>query len=532
MTQRNSMAVLFCLCSAALISGCGSSHSDPAGIASGSVSSVGGENTNPSTGGNGPTTGGLGSSATGSTSTVGSASSTSTGATNTSGGQAMTAAGGSTSATGGKSPATGGTSTAPTGGTTATGGTGSAGSTACSIIPALTPSTTCTWGDPNASPCIVPTHVVNSGTAMCARFTDQQVRCWGQDTNGELGDGTTKTAYTTITNPGAFKAELAINLTNVAQLAAGNSFTCALLTDGTVSCWGMNNSAQIGTGAFSSNVSTPTPVAGLSGVTSITSGMEHTCALKSDGTVWCWGEASNGQIGDGVGHSLTSTQPGVSTWVGTPTQAVGVSNATEIYAGSYHTCALISDGTMLCWGDDTHEQLGDVTLTGTMTFTPLVVHGVSGVAHLATKSASNRTCVIYTDGTAACWGDNTSCAFGTTTSTTSSKTPVAIPGLSGITSLIQAEKNTCALKSDGTYVCWGDNTSGQLGTESTASTGCTKVTACGIPSVTSLVTGGTACAILTNGVLACWGYDMQGLVGQGAGSKTPRLIPLPVIGSL
>lgn len=141
----------------------------------------------------------------------------------------------------------------------------------------------------------------------------------------------------------------------VNAIAAGGDHTCAVLS-GIVKCWGYNRSGQLGDGSTANRL-TPADVLGLSGVTGIVAGWGHTCALIGDGTVRCWGSNSYGQLGDGKGAYLWEQHSA------TPVAVVGLSGATAIAAGGYHTCALMEGSSVRCWGSNHSGQLGDGTIT-------------------------------------------------------------------------------------------------------------------------------------------------------------------------
>jgi len=172
----------------------------------------------------------------------------------------------------------------------------------------------------------------------CAILDDGTVECWGHNNFGQVGDGTqtTRLVPVTVTSLGG----------SAISIAAGSVHTCALLSNGSVRCWGFNGSGQLGNGSTAlSNV--PVTVTGLSGVVALAAGSLHTCALRTDGSVWCWGAAlANGSNS----RSLVPIR------VNDPHLTI---TAQSITAGANHTGALFI-GDVLCWGQNTYGQLGSV----------------------------------------------------------------------------------------------------------------------------------------------------------------------------
>jgi len=278
----------------------------------------------------------------------------------------------------------------------------------------------------------------------CAVKTDGSAWCWGYNGNGQLGDGTTVNKAMPVSVSGLGSG--------VSQMAAGNSHTCAMKTDGSAWCWGNNGVGQLGDGTTVNKI-TPTAVSGLgSGVSQMNAGKNHNCVVKMDGSAWCWGWNVNGQIGDG-----TATTPKT-----TPTAVSGFgSDVSHLVAGINHTCAVKMDGSAWCWGLNNYGQLGDGTTTQRLT--PIAVSGLnSGVSQML--AGYDHTCAVKTDGSARCWGYNGYGQIGDGTTTTPKTTPTAVSGLgSGVSLMVAGYYHTCAIKTDGSAWCWGFNNSGQLG---------------------------------------------------------------------
>lgn len=295
--------------------------------------------------------------------------------------------------------------------------------------------------------------VATGDSHSCALTGAGNVLCWGRNANGQLGNGTTVDSAVPVAVSG---------LSGVAAITAGGSHTCALTTAGGVQCWGVNGSGQLGNGSTAS-ASAPVAVGGLSGsVVAIAGGWLHTCALTSAGSVQCWGRNFDGELGNGT-----------TTDAATPVTATGFgSGATAIAAGGLHSCAVTAAGAVRCWGTNIYGQLGNGTFTASNV--PVAVTGLTGNA-TAIAAGQMHSCVLSATGAVQCWGYNGNGQLGNGT-TTRSATPVAVNGLAaGVAAISLRGNRSCALTSGGGARCWGDFAYGSAGVQSAVSTPITQL---------------------------------------------------------
>ena len=285
-----------------------------------------------------------------------------------------------------------------------------ANGTACTGTPVCNRTFACAGGTCTASnpaPCTASTSPNSTLAAgeleTCALLANGTVQCWGYNGDGELGNGTTLPSPIPVTVPG---------LSGVTAISGSAKHECALLSDGTVRCWGHNSSGQVGDpNTAGSNALVPVPVAGLTGVVSIAASdfgeSGPSCALLSNGTVQCWGANSLGQLGNGTTTGSTA-----------PVSVSGLSGAAiAVTANGYGACALIANGTVQCWGYNGEGELG-IGTTGPDYCYPngtwpcsktaaAAVSGLSGVTAIASSDGANgHTCALLSNGTVKCWGFN------------------------------------------------------------------------------------------------------------------------------
>jgi hypothetical protein len=321
----------------------------------------------------------------------------------------------------------------------------------------------------------------------CVTLTDGSARCWGNNSAGQLGDGAT-------TNP---SPPVAVSLAGIASISAGGSHTCATLRDGSARCWGENIHGQLGDGTTTRS-SLPVPVSGLTGVASISAGVRQTCAILTDSSVRCWGYNGNGALGNGTQVSSTI-----------PVQVSGLAGVAGITIGDLHACARLIDGSARCWGAAWDGQLGNGVPEGIAPH-PVGVSGLTGVVSLS--AGSFHTCATVTDGSAHCWGRNSRQQLGRGSAEDTTARPAPVTGLTGAASIAAGDLHTCAMLTNGTVRCWGANSSsGRLGNGNFLDQP-RPVEVWQLTRAVSISAGKDhTCAMLIDSVL-CWGSTLQVLV--------------------
>lgn len=335
----------------------------------------------------------------------------------------------------------------------------------------------------------------------CAVLSSGSVACWGSGDRGQLGNGSLTSSPLPVVVPG---------LMDVVGVFAGALHTCAVLASGEVACWGYNIHGQLGNGSTTGS-SSPVMVSGITDATSVSLGQLHSCAVRATGEVACWGYNLNYQLGNGT-SSVGST---------TPTPVLVLSDAVRLAAGQIHNCALRATGQVSCWGYGGFGQLGNGS--GGSQAVPGAVMGISDATRI--DAGDNHTCVLQATGAISCWGYNATGQLGDGTTTTRTSS-VAVGSISDAVHVGTGRGHSCAVHATGDVSCWGDGSWGQLGTGSNTSS----LLPVGLPSLSDATVvdlGGLhSCAYRSTGDLWCWGYNFSGQLGNG--STTTSNVPVPV----
>jgi alpha-tubulin suppressor-like RCC1 family protein/type II secretory pathway pseudopilin PulG len=337
----------------------------------------------------------------------------------------------------------------------------------------------------------------------CLTKTGGTLWCWGYNSTGQVGDGTSvaKTVPTQVSGGGIWKS-----------LNTSASSTCGIKSDDTLWCWGENVYGQVGDGTIV-NKTVPTQVSG-GGTWKQQSLYTTSCGIKSDNTLWCWGYNNYGRVGDGTTVNKTI-----------PTQVSGAGTWKSIYGAGLVLCGIKMDDTLWCWGYNASGQVGD----GTTVHKNVPTQVSGGGMWKNIYNNNNSVCGIKLDDTLWCWGQNMWGQVGIGTSINKTA-PTQVNGGGTWKGVVWSLTWMCGIKSDDTLWCWGSNGSGEAGVGTTT----LKITA-----PTQISGGGTwkgvylgkasSCGIKMDDTLWCWGFNFYGSVGDG--TSVDKTAPTRVSGN-
>ena len=380
------------------------------------------------------------------------------------------------------------------------------------------------------------TAITAAGAHSCALHQDGAISCWGNNLYGQLGNSTTQSSSVPMRVGG---------ITDATAIAAGQHHTCALHQNGTISCWGNNDWGQLDadTADTLDRSSVPVQVEGIDDATAIAAGRGFSCALQDGGTVSCWDSSTWGELGNG--QIIQSSENKTSD---IPVQVTAITDATAITTGSDHSCALHQDGAITCWGNNWNGQLGNGTRTVSLTDDstapsgPVRVNGITDATFIT--AGLYHSCALHQTGTISCWGGNQygqlgngqSTGYGSSTGDwkedTGYSVPVGVNGITDATAITAGGGHSCALHQTGTVSCWGSNSTGQLGNGATSYFSSVPVEVDGITDATAITAGwGHSCALHQTGAVSCWGLNSNGQLGNGqSGEDTDSSVPVRVNG--
>lgn len=365
----------------------------------------------------------------------------------------------------------------------------------------------------------------------CVVMNNHAMKCWGDGGMGRLGNG----QWNNRADP------VSVNLggnggsTNAAEVSQGLSHHyCAVMTDGTMQCWGEDYWGQNGHGSgggWHGGDATPVQVTMPTGRTAVTvaNGFHHSCAIMDDYSLYCWGDNRKGQLG--TGSTTGSTAPGINT----PTLITLPANKTAIAAsGGYDaSCIILNDFSGMCTGYNDDGQLGIGNTSNMTSFTEISVLPANSNL-VAISMGVRHTCGLLDNGSVYCWGWGSSGQLGDGTTETRNNSSVQVQLPAGRTAIAidSGMRHTCAVLDDDSAVCWGRNELGQIGDNTTTdrTTPTTVLMPAGLGVATISAGRDHTCAIATNGSVWCWGAYQNGQLGNGW--TTDSDIPLYVdIGS-
>lgn len=343
--------------------------------------------------------------------------------------------------------------------------------------------------------------VSGGSTHTCAVTAGDRAYCWGNNTSGQLGDGTTIDRRRPVAVAGSLQFR---------SISAGGNHTCGVTTGDQAYCWGADADGKLGNGERVDHVSTPTRVLGGLAFRQVSAEGEHTCGVTTADVPYCWGDNTWGQLGRPVGAP---------TEVSVPVPVAGGLHFRNVAAGGWHTCGIATDDRAYCWGRNTSGQIGDSSHFENRD-APTRVAG--GRRYLQLDVGVATSCAVTTGHLGFCWGDGRHGQLGNG-KTYLSYWPRQIAGGRSMRRISGGFGQTCGETTDSRVYCWGDNGAGQVGSGTIGGTRLTPSLVVG-GLLFSQANGGAGhtCALTSAGVAYCWGGNSNGQLGDGTTSDRPR----------
>jgi alpha-tubulin suppressor-like RCC1 family protein len=363
--------------------------------------------------------------------------------------------------------------------------------------------------------------IIKTASAFSCSLANNEMKCWGNSMSGQLGIGSLTTQITpqpVSFGFGAYATEISLGY---------GEHACAIINDGSARCWGAGQFGKIGDGT-GDNKQSPSPVAfsqkfaSNTTATAISAGDQHTCAILNYGNVSCWGRGAGSAIGIPLNNNDQNFPQ--------PTNSLGVGRtALNISLGYQFACAILDNGLVSCWGGGGDGQMGNGNNAESNPIpTPTSSLGANRTA-VAIASGTTHTCVILDNGSVSCWGQNSYGALGRGTEGGYSSNPALTNSLGPnrtAVSISAGYANTCVVLDNGEAKCWGYNGAGQLGDGTTTSqySPTTVLMSSELRFSSIDISSGHNCAVFENGHATCWGYNTYGQYGDG--SLSTRIVPL------
>lgn len=360
---------------------------------------------------------------------------------------------------------------------------------------------------------LVASSVVTGNLHTCALDTEGRAWCWGENENGQLGDGTT----TPRTTPTPVAGDL-----RFISLAAALVHTCGVTTDSTAYCWGNAQYGRIGNGSSgaANNITTPTRISGDLKIKMISNASSNTCAVTVDGVGYCWGFGTTGRVGNGeLVHQLE------------PVQVSGGHVFTEIQSAHHHTCGLTTDGKAWCWGNPSLGRLGHGSTTGDYADVPVPVDQ-GDLVFTSMSASTSSSCALTVDGDAWCWGHNGEVSTRLGNGTVDEAIPYPVPVLGGhkFIEVTVGDFHACGLTAEGNAWCWGRGLNGRRGDGVTAEENALEPVPVGgnLLFKTINTKKDHTCGVTFEGKVYCWGLNgtsqRLGVGNSNTNIPLPRLI--------